>query len=324
MDQIKVLISFGLPSVYIKRIEQVSQLVKVSQSRNEKENVELIGDADVLFAGHLSPEMFRAARKLRWIQTQLVGVEKYLFPEVVKSRVIMTNAGGVNSTAVAEQVIGMMLCLSRKLHLFIRNQTERKWKTSDAELLAQLEELSEKTLGIVGLGRIGTEIAMRAKCLGMKVIATKRKPMASVPSYVDRFVGIESLKEKLLAESDYVILQLPLTKDTEGIIGEEQLRCMKKTAYLLNAGRGKLVQEGKLIKALQEGWIAGAALDAFETEPLDQRSPLWSMKNVIITPHVAGLTPRYLDRLVEIFCENLGRFIRNEPLTNVVDKKCGY
>lgn len=324
MERIKVLISFGLPTQYIRRIEQVSPLIKVAQSHNEKENMELIPDADVLFAGYLSPEMFRVAKNLKWIQTQLVGVDRYLFPEVIESTVILTNAGGVNSTAVSEHVIGMMLCLSRKLHFFIRNQTERKWKKSDAELLPQLEELSGKTLGVIGLGRIGTEIARKAKCLGMIVIATKRNVTDSVPPYVDRFVPIEELKQKLLAESDYVVLQLPLTKETEGMFGEEHLRSMKKTAYLINAGRGRLVREDTLIRALDEGWIAGAALDAFEVEPLPQTSILWSMKNVIVTPHVAGLTPQYIDRLTEIFCENLARFIKNEPLINVVDKKSGY
>jgi phosphoglycerate dehydrogenase-like enzyme len=198
-----------------------------------------------------------------------------------------------------------------------------KWKKSNEELLSQLNELFEKTVGIVGLGRIGGEIAKKSKCLGMKVIATRRNLSALIPVYVDKLVHPKNLKE-LLAESDFVVLSVPLTKDTEGMIGEAELKSMKATSYLINVSRGKLVKEETLIQALREGWIAGAGLDSFATEPLPPTSPLWKMKNVVITPHVAGLTPYYLERLTDLFCENLKRFITGENLINVVDKTLGY
>jgi len=320
MNEIKILISFDLPSVYIKKIEDVSAHVKVQQSQQEKELLNLIQDADVLFAGIFSPEIFLAAKKLKWIQTTGAGVDRFLFPDVVKSQVIITNASGVHPIPISEHIIAMMLAFCRKLHYYIRNQMERKWERYGRE---QIEELSGKTVGIVGLGRIGGEIAKKAKSLGMRVIATRRNPSAPTPTYVDKLIHPENLKE-LLAESDFVVLTLPLTKETDGLISEKQLRSMKRTNYLINVSRGKIVQEDKLIKALKEGWIAGAGLDTFEREPLSRDSELWDMKNVIITPHVAGSTPHYLERLIGIFCENLKHFTRNEPMINIVDKTIGY
>jgi len=323
MDEKTLLISFNLPSLYLKKIEDVSPNVKVLHSQDKKELMNLIKDADILFAGIFSREMFLAASKLKWIQTFWAGVEQFLIPEVVESRVVITNAGGIHQTPVSEHVIGMMLCFSRKLHFFIRGQMQRKWKKRDEELLAQFGELPGKTVGIVGLGRIGTAVAAKAKCLGMNVIATRRNPSAPKPDYVDKVVSPENLNE-LMAESDFVVLSLPLTKDTDGMIGEAQLRSMKSTSYLINISRGKVIREDKLIQALKEGWIAGAGLDAFENEPLPPDSPLWGMENVIITPHVAGLTPYYLDRVTDLLCENLKRFINGENLINVVDKNLGY
>ncbi len=322
-NSINVLISFDLPKELVEKIKSVSPKMRVQLSSKEKEILKLAENAHVLFVGKFSPDIFLAAKNLRWIQTNLVGVDRFLFPDIVKSNVVMTNARGVNSTAVAEQVLGMMLCLSRKLHFFIRNQGKNLWKTSDADLLPKLDELSGKTLGLIGLGAIGQEIAKRAACLEMNVIATRRNSSLSKPSYVNEIMPTENLKV-LLAKSDFVVVQVPLTTETEGIIGENELRSMKPTAFLINASRGNTIQEESLIRSLQEGWIAGAGLDTFATEPLPKNSPLWSMENVIITPHVAGLTPRYMDRLVDIFCENLKHFLSNEKLINVVDKTRGY
>lgn len=323
MNRMKLLISFDLPDAYVKKIQGVSADVKVLQSSDEKELLHLVENVGILFAGAFSLEIFLKAKNLKWIQTVGAGVNRFLFPEVVKSHVIITSAGGVHPIPISEHVIGLMLSLCRKLHFFIRNQMERKWERNGAELMGQIEELPGKTVGIMGLGRIGSEVAKKTKCLGMKVIATKRNPTVSKPIYVDKLVNPENLKE-LLAESDFVVLTLPLTKETEGMIGEAQLRSMKRTSYLINVARGKIIQEDKLIQALKEGWIAGAGLDTFETEPLPNNSELWTMKNVIITPHVAGSTPHYFERLTNIFCENLNRFINNEPLINVVDKTTGY
>ncbi len=320
----RVLISFDLPEIDVQKIKSVSRSLEVLQSKDREEALRLIEDADVLFAGFFSRDLFLAARRLKWIQAWGAGVDRLLLPEVVKSRVVVTNAGGVHPTPISEHVIGLMLCFSRKLHSFIRNQIQRKWERYESsESIEQIEELSGKTVGIVGLGRIGTEIAKKAKCLGMTVVATKRDSSRSTSTHVDRLLRSTDLN-KLLAESDFVVLSLPLTEETQGMIGESQLKNMKPTAYLINVSRGKIVQENKLIKALKQEWIAGAGLDTFENEPLPENSELWGCKNVIITPHVAGQTPYYMERLTNIFCENLKKFIHKEPLINVVDKTLGY
>ena len=324
MEKSKVLISFDLPAVYVEKIRRVSPNFEVIQSVNKEEAEKLIEDADILFAGFFSRELFHAARKLKWIQAWGAGVDRLLLPEVVKSQVIVTNAGGVHPTPISEHVVGLMLCLCRKLHLFIRNQAERKWERFESwSSVDQVEEMSSKTVGIVGLGRIGTEIAQKTKCLGMRVIAIKRDPSQNPSKNVDRLFHPSDLNQ-LCAESDFVVLSLPLTKETEGMIGDAQFRSMKRTAYLINVSRGKIVREDELVEALKQGRIAGAGLDTFENEPLSVNSELWDFKNVIITPHVAGLTPHYMERLTAIFCENLNRFLQEQPLINVVDKNLGY
>ena len=324
MKKMKILISFDLPEVFVGKIRSVSPDLEVLMSGDKEEAVRLIEDVDILFAGFFSKELFFAARRLNWIQAWGAGVDRLLLPEVVKSRVIVTNSGGVHPTPISEHVIGLMLCLCRKLHLFIRNQVERKWERFESWVsVEQVEELSGKTVGIVGLGRIGTEIARKAKCLGMRVIATKRDPSQMASTSIDRLVHPADLNQ-LFAESDFVVLSLPLTKETEGMVGEAQFKSMKRTAYFINVSRGKIVQEDKLIEALKQGWIAGAGLDTFENEPLSGDSELWGFRNVIVTPHVAGLTPHYMERLTGIFCENLDRFIHKQPLINIVDKTLGY
>ncbi len=323
MDKMKVLISFDLPEVYVEKIRNVTPDVEVVQSEDKEEALDLVKDADVLFVGFFSKELFQAARKLKWIQSWGAGVERILIPEIVRSRVIVTNAGGVHPTPISEHVIGMMLCFTRRLHIFIRNQAEKKWERPETWTSPMIAELSGKTLGIVGLGRIGTEIAKKAKCLGMRVIATKRDPTSPASTNVDKLIIAADLTQ-LLAESDFVVLSLPLTKETEGLIGEKQLKSMKPTGILINVSRGKIIQENELIEALKQGWIAGAGLDTFENEPLPENSELWNFKNVIITPHIAGDTPHYPERLTNIFTENLNRFIHKQPLINVVDKNLGY
>jgi len=323
MDMTKILISFDLPEIYVEKIKNVSPDVEVVQSEDRKEALELIENVDVLFAGFFSKELFQTAKKLKWIQAWGAGVDRILIPEVVNSGVIVTNAGGVHPTPMSEHVIGMMLCFTRGLHVFIRNQAERKWERPETWISPMIEELSGKTLGIVGLGRIGTEIAKKAKCLGMRVIATKRDPTSPASTNVDRLVAPAYLNE-LLAESDFAVLSLPLTKETVGMIGEKQLKSMKPTGILINVSRGRIIQENKLVQALKHGWIAGAGLDTFENEPLPENSELWGFKNVIITPHIAGDTPHYPERLTNLFTENLNRFIHKQSLINVVDKNLGY
>ncbi len=183
-------------------------------------------------------------------------------------------------------------------------------------------EIDGATMGLIGVGAIGEKTAEKAKGLNMKVLGLRRHPERTSP-FVDRMVGPDKLHD-MLAVSDWVVITAALTPETQGMIGSAEFEAMKETAFILNIGRGPIIQEAAMVKALQEKTIAGAGLDVFEAEPLPEESPLWGMKNVVITPHVSGSTPKYMDRLLDIFIENLTRYQAGEPMINVVDKKLGY
>ncbi len=316
-EKLKVLVSLDLDDKYIEQIKNTIPNVEVSKSDDEGKLPALFEEADIAFVGRLKPSLFARASKLKWIHNASAGVEGLLFPEVVESGVMITNSSGVHPINICEHTLAMMLSFVRKLHLCIRYQLKREWHRG-----FEVDEISGRTVGVVGLGSIGEEIARKCKALGMRVIATRRRSTLK-PDYVDELYLPEGLP-KLLSESDFVVLAVPFTKENEGLIGEKELKVMKKSAYIINIGRGKVIQQDVLIRALQEGWIAGAGLDVFEEEPLPSDSPLWEMENVIITPHIAGLTPYYMDRAVGIFCDNLKRFVRGENLYNLVDKHVGY
>jgi phosphoglycerate dehydrogenase-like enzyme len=243
-------------------------------------------------------------------------VDQLLYPEVREGDILVTTSSGIHQPLV-EHVFALLLALVRRLHIAIRNQQERRWDRSRAVG----GEVRGMTVGVLGLGSIGAEVAAKATAFGMRVIGTKRTP-GGVP-HVDRVYPPEALHE-VLAAADVVVVALPLTDETRGLLGEQEFRAMKPAGLLINIGRGPIVQEAALIRALQERWIGGAGLDVFEREPLPADSPLWAMEDVIITPHVSGGWPGYLDAAVPLFCENLARYLRSAPLLNLVDKSRGY
>jgi len=302
--------------------EEFSEVVFVPTDSDEDFAREL-EDAEIALCWALTPEQFRKAKRLRWVQSAAAGAGKNLFPEMVKSDVLLTNASGVHAIPISEHVIGVMLSLSRKLHLAMRLQIERKWREESIVNIRDLPgEMFDKTIGIIGLGAIGRAVAERAKALGMQVIGI-RKNWKRLENFVDQLLPPEQL-DKLLEQSDVVVVACPLTEETKGLIGEAKLRKMKPTAFLINIARGKIIDEKALIRALKEGWIGGAGLDVFEEEPLPEASELWGLPNVVITPHVAGATPKYWTRVANLFADNLRRFLDGQPLLNVVDKKLGY
>ena len=210
-----------------------------------------------------------------------------------------------------------MFVLTRRMHRFAKAQRDHEWFQR-----GRCEEIDGTTMGIIGLGPIGLKTAEKARGLNMRVLGLRRDPSRISP-HVDRMFGPDGLHE-LLKESDWVVLAAPLTEETRGLLGEPEFRVMKETAYLINIARGQIVQEDVLIRALQEGWISGAGLDVFAQEPLPADSPLWDMRNVMITAHYAGATPRYADRVTGIFTDNLRRYQAGEPLVNVIDKERTY
>jgi len=314
---VKVLVSYNAEQAVLDQIRAVSDALLVEKSTSKEEAIRLAAEAEVIFAGHFWEELWKAAPRLRWVQSWGAGIERFLTPEFIASPIILTNAQGCYALPIADHVMGFVLHFSRGLNLAARSQIGHRWGVD-----REPDELGGRTMGIIGLGGIGSEVARRAKAFGMRVIAVRRRPERS-SQFADEVRGPDGL-DWLLGESDYVALCAALTPETQHLIGEEQLRKMKPTAHLINIGRGGLVDEAALTAALQEGRIAGAGLDVFETEPLPSDSPLWDMPNVLITPHDAGSSPKSHDRLMALFCENLRRYLAGEELLNVVDKGQGY
>jgi phosphoglycerate dehydrogenase-like enzyme len=283
----------------------------------------LLPAADVVLGWAVRPGNFDRARRLRWIHVTAAGVGPFLFPALAESGVVFTNGRGLHADAMAEHTLGVLLAFVRKLHLARDAQHERRWAhhemwTSGPPFL----ELRGSTLGLLGFGAVGQAIAVRARALGVRVIAVRRNP-APDPAPADAQWGPDRLPE-LLAVADWIVLAAALTPETHGVIGREALARMKPGAMLVNLGRGALVDEGALVDALASGRLAGAALDVFHDEPLPPGSPFWSMPQVIVTPHVSGLGPRYWERAMETFVFNLRAFREGRPLRNVVDKRAGY
>jgi phosphoglycerate dehydrogenase-like enzyme len=287
-----------------------------------------LDDVEVLLRGFLSAETFDRilgrAPRLAWVHSASAGVERVLTPTGRERGLVITNARGVFSEPIAEYVLMMILAISRRLPQLLELQRERTWQPLEGT------ELRDVTIGIVGLGSIGRAVAARAHAFGCRVLATRRRPAdgtgvepKEAPGAPHEVWGPDMLPT-LLAEADFIVLALPLTPDTEDLIDAEALAGVKPGAWLINVARGRLVDDHALIRALRDGTLGGAVLDAFREEPLSPSSPFYDLPNVIVTPHTSWSSGRVLDRSVELFCENLGRYARGEPLLNVVDPTVGY
>lgn len=264
----------------------------------------------------VTPELVDAAPHLRWIQMASAGVERAMFPALLERDIVVTNAAGVYAIPIAEHALGMMLALSRGLPALIRRQERHVWKSEEGG------ELYERTVLVAGLGGIGREIARRCRCFHMRVLATRHHPENPDPD-ADAVFPAGDLTA-LLPQADWLVLAAPATPETRHMVGAGQFAAMKPTARLINIARGSLVDQAALVHALQAGRIAGAGLDVFDPEPLPADSPLWDMPNVIVSPHTSGSSPRGLERVLNLFLENLRRYLAGQPLKNVVDKREGY
>lgn len=316
-DPVRVLVVAAVGEDHLQQIRAVDRRVVVEQATDPAHIPELAARAEVIVGWSLSREALGRATHLRWVHSTAAGVDRILQPEIVEREIVLTTSSGIHAEPITEHVLGMMLAFVRRLHVAVRNQAARRW---DRPSMIG-EELWGKTLGILGLGHIGRRLADRASAFGMHVIGTRRHP-EPVP-HVERVLPPEQTDE-VLAAADFVTVVLPLTPETRGLIGARELAHMKPTAYLINVGRGAVVQTEALIDALRAGRIAGAGLDVFEREPLPSDSPLFEMEQVILTPHVSGSTPLYYDRAIPLFCENLRRYLAGEALMNVVDPRRGY
>jgi D-2-hydroxyacid dehydrogenase (NADP+) len=302
-----------LEEKHINQIKEISGDVDVLINENV---LDVISQVNILVAGKFNKEILEKAGKLQWVHALAAGVERLLFPEFVESDIVLTNSSGVHPTPISEHVLGMMLMVSRKLHESYKNQLQKEWSRPVPT------ELYGKTLGIVGFGSIGERIGSLGKSIGMHVIGMKRNTDYKTEN-AHELLPPDRLDE-LLERSDFVVISLPLTKATEKLITKREFEIMKETAYIVNISRGKIICQDDLVHALESEEIAGACLDVFEEEPLPAESPLWEFDNVLVTPHYAGSTPEYFNRAIDIFCDNLERFLTGAPLVNVVDKTAGY
>ena len=265
----------------------------------------------LLYLAMTKPDLRRTlagAPSIRWIHLSTAGFDWVMVDEVVERKIILTRSAEAKRDAVAEFTIGAIFLLSKRFPALQAAQAERRWSRPEPDFVRG------KTIGIIGTGAIGCEVARLANALGMRVVGTKRAP-EPLP-FFERVLAPTELPD-VLAQSDFVVLACPLTTETRHLIGATQLQMMKKTGYLINIARGGIIVESDLLRALNEGWIAGAFLDAFEQEPLPTDSPLWNAPNTIITPHLAYASPRNIDSVVEEFIVNLGHFRRNEPLRHL-------
>jgi phosphoglycerate dehydrogenase-like enzyme len=280
-------------------------------------------ESDAAFAAFLDKDLIPSLTRLRWVQAPAAGVAHMLSSELAASAIVLTSARGVRARAIAEHVILMALALARQLPLVLERQSERTWALDEIEAAGTIRTLHGRQMGIVGLGSIGSEVARLATGMGMRVIATRKHASGPPPEGIDAVLPPERLTE-LLSSSDVVVLSAALTAETRLLIGRNALAHVKRGAWLINIGRGQLVDDDALIEALRDGRLGGAALDVFRREPLPADSPYWDLPNVIVTPHLSGAMEDYWTPLVGLFAENLRRFEKGDPLINVVDKQAGY
>jgi len=304
---------------YFGLLDDLTDVQKVWATTPEQVLREIV-DADVVY-GWPNLEQFQAAKQLKWIQIPSAGVELVCsVPEMVESDVVVTNARGAHARVIAEHTFAMLLAFTRGLHRFDQDKAARRWSRDAA--LYEVFEIAGATIGIVGYGQIGQQVAQRALGFEMHVLAVDANPMPDAPHGVEVW-ALDRLPE-LFEQSDVVVIAAPYTPETHHMIGADLLNRMKPTAYFLVESRGGIVDEAALLDVLKKGKIAGAGLDVYEQEPLSSNSELWDVPNLIMTPHLAGSSIQKDRRCVEILRENIGRFQRGESLMNLVDKRKGY
>ncbi len=317
----------------LQRICAEAESMEVVNAADEAEAQAAATDATAFF-GKLTPEILVRCEKLQWVQAPTASLEHYLFPELVDHPCVLTNMRGLYYDVIADHVFGYVLTFARNLHIYLRQQLEARWEPVGGEqarsdflsgpgqvsaIDRSARHLADCTMGIVGVGSIGGEIARRARAFGMHVIGVD-PVRREIPDVLPEIWPLKELPS-LLASSDFVVIAAPHTPETEKMFAEAQFSQMRDTAYLINIGRGAIVDLASLTSALQNNTIAGAALDVFEVEPLPTDHPLWAMPNVLITPHVAAASPRIAERHTETLLENIRRYVRGDELLTTADKQ---
>jgi len=322
----RVYVRNPLAEKYVAQLKDVAAEVIVEpwEPRNpEPEPVADISSIDVVVTIGMRDRLhiLNHAPGIKWVHSMSVGLDAMLTEAVIDSPVIITNARGCASIPIAEHTVTCIASMARGFPAVTRNQLQKKWVL----LPAPIRELLDSTVGIVGYGEIGSQIAKRCQALGMNVIGCRRNPGRSVMDSVEgvQVVGLDQV-DHVLAVSDFLVLAMPASSETHRFLNRQSLSRLKPGSYVINVGRGSAIDEADLLEALRSGHVAGAALDVFEQEPLDPDHPFWSMENVIVTPHHAYFSPRTTERNMELLLDNLNRYARGAALRNVVDKRRGY
>jgi phosphoglycerate dehydrogenase-like enzyme len=335
----RILSTVGLTPEELRELEHLSGGAEIidRRCRSQAEMIEAAADGcDVLFSFRAPDELIRKSPALKWIQFLSAGADHVMKGELrARTGVAITNASGIHSTPISEYTLASMLAWSHGFHVTMRAQIRREWLRNWA-FMDSVDSLRGKTLGIIGYGSIGRETARLAHAFGMTILALKRNPDQradtgwSPPGIGDpdgklpsRWYGPGDCSA-LLRESDFVTITLPATPATRRIIGAPEIASMRPHAYLVNIGRGEVIDQHALIEALREKRIGGAGLDVFEREPLEAESALWDLDNTILTPHMSGAFKGYNSACCDLFAENLGRFVAGRPLLNQVDRELGY
>lgn len=323
MDRISTLVLSDPNEPQLSVLDVLRETADVTIGNSAHAFARTAGNAEVLFnwSGSLSliREVFSMSPRVRWVHSRSAGLERTLFPELIASDVTMTNGSGVFSPSLGEFALAAILYFAKDFRRMIRNQILGVWEPFD------VLPISGQTVGIVGYGDIGRAVATRVRAMGMNVLALKRHvyPQNNADSLVNQIYSPDQRIE-MLSRCDYIVVAAPQNAETRGLIGEAEFAAIKPSAVIINVGRGPVIEERAMIKALSEHAIKGAALDVFDEEPLPLGHPFYSLENVLLSPHCADHTPDWLDNAMRFFIAQFERFRRGEPLLNVVDKKLGY
>jgi phosphoglycerate dehydrogenase-like enzyme len=322
MDNITVLVLAHPADRELKLLEELPPETSLAVGNSTEAFASAAPDATVILnwsgSGALLREVFPMSPRIQWVHARSAGMDNVLFPEMIQSPVTVTNGSGVFSPPLGEFAVGAILFFAKDFRRMVRSQEAGVWDQFD------MPEIAGQTVGILGYGDIGRAVATRVRSMGMRVLAVKRHvlPYHADP-LVDKIYGPDARLE-MISRSDYIVACAPLTHETRGMLGEPEFAAMKPDAVVINIGRGPVIDEAAMVRALSEGSIKGAALDVFDTEPLLPGHALYKLKNVLLSPHCADHTPDWLERGMRFFLEQFERFRKHEPLLNVVDKKLGY
>jgi D-2-hydroxyacid dehydrogenase (NADP+) len=312
------------PKSQVDRLHERFPEINFRHALTDDEASLAIETTDIALASRLSAAMVERAPRLRWVHSTAAAVANLLpLDEFAARGIIVTNSRGIQAVPIAEHVMGGLLALARRFNVMFDAQRDRRWIQNELTRDAWPWSLQGRKMTILGLGTIGQEVARRAHAFGISVTGIRRRLEQPAPPFVERMVGPDRLHDALPG-CDVLVISAPFISGTDGLIGAREIALLNAGAIIINVARGKIVDEAALIAAIQTGHLGGAVLDVFEREPLDRASPLWSLPNVIISPHSAGVRPDHWEEVIDLFSENLRRFQRGEPLLNMVNCDAGY